>query len=121
MATRKEIREGILREVCCICVHKPTHYRKSYSDDKNIQVYGLGCSFDYEEDGGQYCLLVQKVVTAILRELDSHGVVIKVERELPELDIATNAEPYSCNELCHKVEQLNMFTAGYVAVESLID
>lgn len=53
----------------------------------------------------------------IVEFLGIKGVVIKRDRELPEPDIVTNAEPYPCNELCHKMEQLNMKQAGYVAVE----
>lgn len=78
MTKQEEIREGILKEVCCVCVHKPTHYRQSmFEKDKAVQVYGSGCSYGYEEDSNQYCSLAYKVAKAIMNKLHSQGVVIK--------------------------------------------
>lgn len=46
------------------------------------------------------------------------GVVIKVDRELPETRCARSVR---CYPECHTVEQDNMLKAGYVAVEPLIE
>jgi len=50
--------------------------------------------------------------------LDSQGVVMQVERELPEY--STLDDPVCCAG-CHESEQVNMLEAGFVATESLIE
>ncbi len=75
---RDEIREMLLHEICGICIHKPTHYRKNYlTEDKTIQIYGLDCSYDYAKDSGNYCSLARKTAAGIMERLDSMGVVIE--------------------------------------------
>ena len=60
-------REKILHEICCACIHKPTHYRQSmFEKDKAIQVYGTGCSFGYAEDSKRYCSIAIKSAKAII-------------------------------------------------------
>ncbi len=59
-----------------------------------------------------------KLVDAVLWVLNEDGVVLKVERELPEP--ACCPEFAKCHEFCHTIEQCNMLKTGYVAVESLI-
>ncbi len=59
-----------------------------------------------------------------LLKLDSQGVVIKVDRELPEnphgfTDREKKLHFYECTDNCHEVERESMLKAGYVAVEPL--
>ncbi len=61
---------------------------------------------------------------AILTKLHSQGVVIKVDRELPDVN-QHNSEvvfPFNLEEICvYKQSQVDMLKAGYLAVEPLIE
>ena len=56
----------------------------------------------------------------ILSYLDSQGVVIKVDRELPFYSYRRQDEEYLPRQLGYKDAQQDMLMAGYEAVEPLI-
>lgn len=54
----------------------------------------------------------------LMEYLDSQDVVIKLNRELPEMDITTAV---LCNGICHRKEQENMLKWHNESLESLIE
>ena len=129
MATREEIREGMLHEICCICVHKPTSIKDGLFKDSAKTLKGCGCTYHYDEESNQYCALAYKVAKAIMSKLHSQGVVIKVAEISDDLAQTASETPkyfaqgkdmafISTERTFHIYEAFKK--AGYVAVEPLI-
>ncbi len=137
---QEEIREGILHEICCICVHKPTSIEDGLFKDSAKTLKGCDCTYHYDEESNQYCPLAYKVANAIMRKLHSQDVVIKVERELflisreraesaiPDTDCSGRKfTPSEWEDLVRTIvhgaeiqRDKDKYDSGYGAVESLI-
>ena len=82
---------------------------------------GLEIEIDYilgltpPKDRETRLALVKSFVIGIQRFEDSQGVVIKVDRELPELG------NHRGHNMCVEDAQTDILKAGYVAVEPLIE
>ena len=63
MDKQEEILEGIIQEACCLCVHNTRGE----------------CKEGYEKYSGEYCNLAYKAGRAIVQNLHSQGVAIKVD------------------------------------------
>jgi len=101
MATREEIREVI----------------DTYIDDGCLYP-NKACVWCSKEG---YCASGNDAYTCLMKRLTDLGVVIKVDRELPELlESEFCVEPYSLNPYSYDAAQRDMLKAGYVAVEPLI-
>lgn len=80
----------------------------AHTDDRCLYP-DKGCAWCSKEG---YCASDNDAYTCLMKRLDGLGVVIKVDRELPEIHTAHPA--------LYKAMQHEMLNAGYVAVESLI-
>ena len=117
MATREEIREGLLGYLGCPLEAPPYESWNCEHWDKQY-----GCN---------RCPLKIPTANYILSYLHSQGVVIKVDRELPEnpFDEDINGDWESKEEETYYVGKSNGFEtcksliikAGYVAVEPLME
>ena len=58
--------------------------------------------------------------SVLMKYLDEQGVVIEVNRELPEYVIGINTTSESSKMLAEEVQR-DMLEAGYVVVESLVE
>uniref|UniRef100_A0A6M3KNB5 Uncharacterized protein n=1 Tax=viral metagenome TaxID=1070528 RepID=A0A6M3KNB5_9ZZZZ len=66
-------------------------------------------------------ILIEELIKSLSRKLTphqieyvfSHNLALIRTEVLPTPDITTDAEPFPCNETCHKAEQANMLKAGF--------
>lgn len=135
MDKRSEIREGmrnVLAEDLIVCnsTHEHAPPGRSCLEDCGTEDQGNGILALVRSGGKKHkkcqdCWneYIEELITKILKKQDSQGIVIKIERELPEKipdEINEVAERYAlrpnyASELISKI----LLNAGYVAVESL--
>ena len=72
----------------------------------------------YMEPNDALMVACDEIASKILEDEASQGVVIKVDRELPEFYECGDEH---CQDYCHGADQGNMLKAGYVAFEPLIE
>ena len=85
----------------------------AHTDDRCLYP-DKGCVWCSKEG---YCASGNDAYTCLMKRLDELGVVIKVDRELPEMPSNYDSED---NNYLYSQAQEDMLKAGYVAVEPLI-